>query len=254
MLSNDAVTSSGAIGLPVSAPIRSATSFSASARCLVIDEVERLHVTRQERLDDIRVLLEIVLAHDAGSSSRTRRPATGRARPRAPCRLPRRSRRVAHGSGTHAPWIWSSWKAWSVIALSCGQDRHVATAGGVGLETLLLEVAAQRDVLGVAELRRRDRLALEVLRLLDVGLHHEIRAARCDAGDHLDRTVGLLERRDRRVGPDVRDVERVGEERGDRRRPRVEDRTSRAWCCRASSSKKPSSSPTSAGAWVTLSK
>ena len=44
------------------------------------------------------------------------------------------------------------------------EDLHVATAGGVGLVALVLQPGAQRDVLRVAELRRGELLALQVLR------------------------------------------------------------------------------------------
>ena len=48
-----------------------------------------------------------------------------------------------------------------------GLDVHVAAAVGVGLVALLAEPGAQRHVLRAAELRRGERLALEVRRRVD---------------------------------------------------------------------------------------
>ena len=112
------------------------------------------------------------------------------------------------------------------------QDLHVTAAGRVGLVALRLQPRAQRDVLGVAELRRRERLALEVRRG-DVGLHDEVGAARRGAGhDAHRRAVRLRVRVDRRVRTDERRVERAAEDRLDGRGAGVEDRRSRASRCR----------------------
>ena len=104
------------------------------------------------------------------------------------------------------------------------QDLHVTTAGRVGLVALRLQPGAQRDVLGVAELRRRQGLALEVRRG-DIGLHDQVGAARSGAGHDAHRgAVRLRIRVDRRVGTDERRVERATEDRLDGRGAGVEDR------------------------------
>ena len=56
------------------------------------------------------------------------------------------------------------WNAVTASELAIGRDVHVAGPGlGVGGEPLFLEPVAQGDVLGVAELRRREGLALQRL-------------------------------------------------------------------------------------------
>ena len=72
--------------------------------------------------------------------------------------------RVAHGSGTHAPSISPALNALSVSAFSCGTIETSPPPVVSVVEALLLQPAAQRDVLGVAELRRGDLLALQVVR------------------------------------------------------------------------------------------
>ena len=101
-------------------------------------------------------------------------------------------RRVPHGSGTHAPSMAPDLNVSSVCALSCGTTDTSPPPCGVGLETLLFQPIAQRHVLRVAELRRRDLLALEVSGRVDLGLDHEERTARCGAGDDADRLAVRL--------------------------------------------------------------
>ncbi len=93
-------------------------------------------------------------------------------------------------------------------------DRNVAAARGVGLVPLVLQPRAQRDVLGVAELRRRKLLAREVCGTGDLRLHDEVCAARCRTGHDPDLAVRLCERVDGRVGTDEGRVERPGQDRG----------------------------------------
>ena len=96
------------------------------------------------------------------------------------------------------------------LGVVLGHDRDVAAAGGVGLEALLLQPGAQGDVLGVAQLGRRDLLALEVLGALDAGLHDKERAARRRARDDPDRLAARLRVRvDGGVRPDVGGVQRA---------------------------------------------
>ena len=129
---------------------------------------------------------------------------------------PSLTRRVAHGSGTHAPSRAPAWNAASVSALSCGVIVHVAAAAGVGLVALLGEPRPQGDVLGVAERRRRQRRAGEVVGRVDALAHDERGAARRRAGDDAQRlAVGLGVAVDRRVGADEAGVEGAGEHRLD---------------------------------------
>ena len=89
-------------------------------------------------------------------------------------------------------------------------DRDVAAALGGRRQALLLEPVAQCDVLGVAELRRGDGLALEAGRVGDLGPHDERGAARGGAGDDAHgRALGLRVGVDRGVRADVGDVERA---------------------------------------------
>ena len=104
------------------------------------------------------------------------------------------------------------------------RDAHVAAARGVGLEPLVREPAAQRDILRVAELRRRERRALEVGRRVDPVADDERGAAGRRAGDDARRLAGGLDERvDRRVRPDVGRVDRAGRQRLDRGGAGVED-------------------------------
>ena len=64
------------------------------------------------------------------------------------------------------------------LAVGLRLDRHVAAAGVVGLVALVLQPGAQGDVLGVAELRGGERLALEVRGGVDPVAHDEEGAAR----------------------------------------------------------------------------
>ena len=96
------------------------------------------------------------------------------------------------------------------------RDAHVAAAAGVGLEALLGEPRPQGDVLGVAERRRRQRRAGEVVGRVDALAHDERGAARRRAGDDAQRlAVGLGVAVDRRVGADEAGVEGAGEHRLD---------------------------------------
>ena len=69
------------------------------------------------------------------------------------CAPPSWIKRVAQGSGTQAPSMSPAMNAASV-AVGLGLDRHVAAAGVVGLVALVVQPGSERDVLGVAELRR----------------------------------------------------------------------------------------------------
>jgi hypothetical protein len=52
-------------------------------------------------------------------------------------------------------------------------DRHVAAAARVGVQTVLFQPRPQGHVLRIAELRRGQRLALQVGRPVDARSHHE---------------------------------------------------------------------------------
>ena len=138
----------------------------------VVDDVRRLvgvvgdpldggDVALQQVFDDVRMLLEELGAHEqhrrrelavlpqvgfvdehvgAGVDDQTRDPRLGQPRAVELALLEQRERLRVLGRG----------------------DVHVAAARGVGLVALVGQPAAQRDVLRVAELRRRDRRAREV--------------------------------------------------------------------------------------------
>ena len=92
-------------------------------------------------------------------------------------------------------------------------DRDVAaTLDGRG-QAFLLEPVAQSDILRVAQLRCREGLALEIRGTVDVLTDHQGRPSGCRAGDHCDRlTLRLGVGADRRVRPDVGDVQGVTEQ------------------------------------------
>src|SRR5439155_26662996 len=73
-------------------------------------------------------------------------------------------------------------------------DRDVTATVGIGLDALLLQPVAQRDVLGVAELGRRELRALELARATDVLARDEQRATGRRAGDDPHGAVRLHER------------------------------------------------------------
>lgn len=98
-----------------------------------------------------------------------------------------------------------------------GGRQHLDVAAELrDAEALRSKPGAAGDVLGVPELRGGDLLALEVRGRLQpaFGVHHERRAAERGPGDdaHLfppRSDVGVQ----RRIGPDVREIERLREER-----------------------------------------
>ena len=109
------------------------------------------------------------------------------------------------------------------VVLRC--DVHVTATRSVGDVPLLLQPRPQRDVLGVAERRRRQGRAGEVLRGVDAITHDERGATRCRSGDDpqcLAARLGVAV--DRRVGPDEAGVQRTGEHRLDDLGARVERR------------------------------
>ena len=78
------------------------------------------------------------------------------------------------------------------------------------------DVLAQRHVLGVAELRGRQRRPDQVLRGVDALAHHELGASRGGAGDDADGVpVALPVGVDGRAGADVGGVQGAGEDRLD---------------------------------------
>ena len=104
------------------------------------------------------------------------------------------------------------------------RDLHVAAARHIRLQTLRRQPGAQRDVLGVAELRGRQGLALEVGGAGDAVAHHERRAAAGGARDHAHRGAARLDERvDRRVRADVGGVDGSCRERLDGGGAGVED-------------------------------
>ncbi len=73
------------------------------------------------------------------------------------------TRRVAHGSGTHAPSIGAGLeRGRASCELSCGTIVTSPPPVVSVLQPLLVQPRAERDVLRVAELRRRELLALQV--------------------------------------------------------------------------------------------
>ena len=94
-------------------------------------------------------------------------------------------------------------------------DRHVTATGLGGGQAVLLEPVTQGHVLGVAQRRGCQLLALELTGAVDALLHDQVRAARGRPRDHLDQlATGGLEGLDRRVGPDVGRVQLAGQQRG----------------------------------------
>ena len=110
------------------------------------------------------------------------------------------------------------------LRILSGSDVHIATAGGVGLEALVGEPAAQRDVLSVAELGSRDRRAGEVCRGVDAVANDEGRTAGGRSRDDVRGLASRLDERvDRRVRADVGRVDSACREGLDRGRSGVED-------------------------------
>ena len=145
-------------------------------------------------LDGVRVRLQEGRGHhQVGGGELAVRPQRC-ARRRAPSPPPSSTRREAQGSGTQAPSILPASNRSSVVALSCGCTSTSPAPCSVGRRPLL-EPVAQRDVLGVAELRGGDGLALEVGDGGDPGLHHELGAAVVGAGDDAQRLAVRLRRR-----------------------------------------------------------
>ena len=96
-----------------------------------------------------------------------------------------------------------------------GVIGDVAAAGRRGGQAVRLEPVAQRHVLGVAERRRGQLLALELRRGGDALLHHQLGAAGRGAGDHPDQlAAGGLPGLDRRVRADVGGVQLAGQQSG----------------------------------------
>jgi hypothetical protein len=91
----------------------------------------------------------------------------------------------------------------------------VAAAGGVGVEALVLQVPAQRDVLGPPELGVRQLLSAQVGGRADARPDDQERATGGAAGDDPDRLAVRLDVGvDRRVGAQEAGVEGAGEQRG----------------------------------------
>ena len=92
-------------------------------------------------------------------------------------------------------------------------DEGVAAAGRGGGQAVLLEPVAQRDVLGVAQRRSGQRLALELGRRGDALRDHDGGAAGRGSRDDLDgAAAGLLPGVDGRVRPDIGGVELAGQQ------------------------------------------
>ena len=98
---------------------------------------------------------------------------------------------MTHGSGTQAPSIWPAPKAARPSAFACGLIETSPPPSTCGGQALLLQPVAQGDVLGVAELRRGEGLALEVGRVGD--LRRTTRAAPPDAAPAMTLTASPLD-------------------------------------------------------------
>ena len=134
---------------------------------------------------------------------------------------PRRPR-LGHPRALHGVGLERRRASASSPADGSTRRRHRSVSA---LKPVVLEVRAQRDVLRVAERRRRQHLALEVCRAVDVGLHDERRATRGRAGDDAQGlAVRLHIAVHRRVRADVPRVDRAGEQSLDLLGAGVEDR------------------------------
>ena len=133
-------------------------------------------------------------------------------------------RTTTQGSGTQAPSICAGGEGGETLGVRLRCDVDLA-AVFCGAQTLLFEPVAEGDVLGVAQLRSRERLPVEVLWTGDVRGHHQCRTAGCGPGDHAHCVaLGLDIGVDRGVRPDVGDVQRAGKQGCHGVRAGVEDR------------------------------
>ena len=155
------------------------------------------------------VVANLPCGHNVASSTRTLPP-------------PSFTRRVAHGSGTHAPSMLPCSNAVSVIELSCGHDRDVAAARRSGASRCRSATCAARRLACCRAAAWRPSCPSGRPPLLIDGF--TTKNAPPDAVPATMRTaaVRLLVRVDRGVRADERRVERAREERGDGFGPGVE--------------------------------
>jgi hypothetical protein len=100
------------------------------------------------------------------------------------------------------------------VAVGRGRDRDVTAAVDAVLQPLAGQPGAQGDVLGVAQLRRGQRGALEIGGGGDPVPDDQLGATRRGSGDDADRVaVALAVSVDRRAGADVGGVQGAGEQR-----------------------------------------
>ena len=213
MLLNDAATSEVVSALPVTFSTPCDTSCF-GLRGVALDEVDRARESLEQVRDDVGVIGEELRGHHEVRGHEL--AAAGHSVASSTRILPPSS--VELGGvrlGHPRPVDRSGLERGDGGRVVLRHDLHVAAAFGVGLVALRLQPGAQRDVLGVAERRRRQLLALQLRGARDRRLHDEERTAGRDTGDDADRgAVRLLVRVDRGVGSDERGVERAGEECG----------------------------------------
>ncbi|OQB87286.1 MAG: hypothetical protein BWX86_02760 [Verrucomicrobia bacterium ADurb.Bin122] len=102
-----------------------------------------------------------------------------------------------------------------LVGIGGRDDLHIATGQRDG-EALLFAPGAGRDILGVTQLGRGEFAALEILRFGDapVGLDDQGGAALGRTGEHTNLVAARADVRvERRVGADVRQVDRAGKNR-----------------------------------------
>ena len=192
-----------------------ALAGSLLTRSLAVD------VAGEQRLDDVRVRLEVV-----GPDDQVGRDVLA-LRPQGP--LVDEDLAAALLDEARRPWLGhpgavdlAARERLERLGVLLGQDRDVAAALRVGREAVVREPRPEGDVLGVAELRRRELLArARSAAEVDLRLDDEERAARRRAGDDPDRrALRLGEGVDRRVRADVGRVDGAVEQRLGRRRRR----------------------------------
>nr|BFE68007.1 hypothetical protein GCM10020092_013080 [Actinoplanes digitatis] len=182
---NEAARISSLSGLPDRAASCSLAAFCAPA-VVGLDVLDRGEVAYQQLLHRLRVLLqELLLDDQVGGDELTVRPQGLLVDEQLALGLDDHPAQVGlRDPGAVDRALRERLERRRVVLR---QDGDVAAALLVGVEAVRLQPGAQRDVLGVAELRGGDLLALEVGRGVDALLDDQAGAAGGAARDDLQR-------------------------------------------------------------------